>query len=202
MGKIEDQQALRELYPAPAARALAKALTELDAHCIRFIGLSPFCVIGSASPTGEPDLSPRGGAPGFATVHGSRPSLLPDRPGNNRLDTLSKLAANARIALLFMVPGMDETLRVFGSAEIVSGADFGGDFVTNNRAPQTVLKITVNQAFFQCGKALMRAQLWNEESKCDRSDMPTMGEIMRDHTGHTDHVETQDEMLTRYRKQL
>jgi PPOX class probable FMN-dependent enzyme len=201
MGRIEDQQALRELYAAPAARALAKAIPELDAHCIRFIGLSPFCVIGSASATGKPDLSPRGGAPGFAKVEDSA-ILLPDRPGNNRLDMLSKLAANPRIALLFMVPGMDETLRVFGNAEIVSGDDFGTDFVTNNRAPQTVLKITVDQVFFQCGKALMRAQLWSEESKCDRSAMPTMGEIMRDHIGHTDHVETQDEMVSRYRKQL
>ena len=97
---------------------------------------------------------------------------------------------------------MDETLRVFGNAEIVSGADFGSVFVTNNKGPQTVLKIAVNQAFFQCGKALMRAQLWNQESKRDRSAMPTMREIMRDHTGHTDHLETQDEMVSRYRKQL
>lgn len=202
MGRLKDQAALRQLYPVPSARALAKVIPELDVHCIRFIGLSPFCVIGSASATGEPDLSPRGGKPGFAKVEDRGTILLPDRPGNNRLDTLSKLAANPRIALLFMVPGMDETLRVFGNAEIVSGDDFGADFVTNNRAPQTVLKITVDQAFFQCGKALMRAQLWNEESKRHRSAMPTMGEIMRDHTGHTDHVETQDEMVSRYRKQL
>ncbi len=202
MAKIASAGVLREFYPVPGARALAKAIAELDAHCIRFIALSPFCVIGSASAAGEPDLSPRGGAPGFAAVRDGRTILIPDRPGNNRLDTLSKLAANPRTALLFLVPGMDETLRVFGNAEIVAGADFGGDFVTNNRAPQTVLKITVKQAFFQCGKALMRAQLWNAESKRDRSAMPTMGEIMRDQTGHTDHVETQDEMLNRYRKQL
>jgi len=143
MGKIEDPKALRDLYPAPGARALAKEVRELDAHCTRFIALSPFCVMGSATNAGDPDLSPRGGAPGFAKVRDSRTILMADRPGNNRLDSLSKLAANPRIALLFLVPGLDETLRVFGTAEIVAGADFGNDLISNGRAPQTVLKIAV-----------------------------------------------------------
>ncbi len=202
MGKIEDQKALRELYPAPSARALAKEVKELDAHCTRFIALSPFCVMGSATREGDPDLSPRGGAPGFAKVQDSRTIVIADRPGNNRLDSLSKLAANPRIALLFLVPGLDETLRVFGAAEIVAGADFGDDLIGNGRAPQTVLKITVQRAFFQCGKALMRAQLWGGEAKHDRGGLPTMGEIMSDQTGLPGPVETQDEMLERYRRQL
>jgi uncharacterized protein len=201
MGKIEDPKALRNLYPAPGARALAKEIKELDAHCARFIAMSPFCVMGSASSAGDPDLSPRGGAPGFAKVRDSRTIAIADRPGNNRLDSLSKLAANPRIALLFLVPGLDETLRVFGTAEILAAADFGDELTSNGRAPQTVLKITVERAFFQCGKALMRAQLWGGISKRDRGGLPSMSEIMRDQTGMGP-VETQDEVLERYRKQL
>jgi len=202
MGTIENPQALRELYAAPGARALAKEVKELDAHCARFIALSPFCVMGSATSAGEPDLSPRGGAPGFATVRDSRTILIPDRPGNNRLDSLGKLAANPRIALLFLIPGVDETLRVFGKAEIVAGADFAGDFATNGKPPKTVLKIAVERAFFQCGKALMRAQLWNAAPRSDRAGLPTLGEMIKDQTGLADRTESQEEMTLRYRKEL
>jgi len=201
MGTIENPEGLRELYAAPSARALAKEVKELDAHCARFIALSPFCVMGSATNAGNPDLSPRGGAPGFATVQDSRTILIPDRPGNNRLDSLDKLVANPRIALLFLVPGVDETLRVFGKAEIVAGADFNGEFVTNGREPKTVLKIAVERAFFQCGKALMRAQLW-KPAGTDRAGLPTLGEMIKDQTGHADRTETQEEMTLRYRKEL
>jgi uncharacterized protein len=202
MGKITNPQALRELYAAPGARALAKEVKELDAHCARFIALSPFCVLSSVIADGGPDLSPRGGAPGFVMVRDSRTLVIPDRPGNNRLDSLRNLAADPRIGLLFLVPGLDETLRVYGRAEIVAGAEIGEELVSNDRAPKTALKISVERAFFQCGKALMRAQLWNAESRRDRSAMPPLGEVIRDQTGLSERVETQQEMVTRYRKEL
>jgi PPOX class probable FMN-dependent enzyme len=204
MGKIDGSKKLTELYPAPKARALAKEVSEIDRHCARFIELSPFCILGSASPGAHPDLSPRGGAPGFAKVIDSHTILIPDRPGNNRLDSLRQLADNPTIALLFLVPGVDETLRVYGRVEILHGEEFGDQFVSNDKRPTTVLKINVNKAFFQCAKALMRAQLWSEASKVDRSRLPSLAEIVNDQVKRPELAiaETQEEMLRRYGREM
>jgi PPOX class probable FMN-dependent enzyme len=206
MGKIDDSQTLAELYPAAGARALAKEVAEIDRHCARFIELSPFCVFGSSSTDSQPDLSPRGGAPGFARVRDPHTILIPDRPGNNRLDSLKHFADNPSIALLFLIPGIDETLRVYGTVEIVSGAEFQGQFASNDKEPRTVLKIKVKRAFFQCAKALMRAQLWKEEAKVDRSSLPPLSEIIKDQIKVLElanaPIESREAMLRRYAKEL
>jgi PPOX class probable FMN-dependent enzyme len=194
--------ALKSLYPAPKPRALRKVVYQLDDHCRRFIALSPFFVLSTVTPEGDPDLSPRGGDPGFVEIVDSQTLLLPDRPGNNRLDNLSNLATHAAVALLFMIPGVDETLRVYGTVEILPGSDFGARFVVNDRPPITVLKITVTRALFHCAKALMRARLWHEEAKIDRRTLPTYGEILKDETQDAAPPETQEEMLLRYAKEM
>jgi PPOX class probable FMN-dependent enzyme len=127
--------------------------------------------------------------------------LLPDRPGNNRLDSLSNLLANPHVALLFLVPGIDETLRVYGRVEVVP---FSGDNSSHSeRKPSaTVLRITVSKAFFHCAKALMRAQLWSEETKIDRRTFPTLGQILKDQLQDDAAPETQEDMVRRYREDL
>jgi PPOX class probable FMN-dependent enzyme len=200
MGEIADPELLRDLYPAPGTRAVNKVIPRLDAHCMRFIALSPFCVLSTVSPEGWPDLSPRGGAPGFVRALDERTLVLPDRPGNNRLDSLSHLAAAPAVALLFFVPGVDETLRVYGSAAILPAGAFVDE--AGGRPSTTALRIGVERAFFHCAKALMRAHLWSEEARIDRATFPTLGQILKDQIGGMEQVETQEEMLLRYAQNL
>lgn len=128
--------------------------------------------------------------------------MLPDKTGNNRLDNLSNIVANPAVALLFMVPGVDETLRVYGAAEILPGTAFDDEFVPDSRPPTTVLRVTVERAFFHCAKALMRARLWSEDAKIDRACLPSMGEIIKDQTQDPAPPETQEDMVRRYAKDL
>jgi len=124
---IEDAAVLRVLYPTPKERVLRKVILRLDAHCTDFIRLSPFCVLSSVSRQGTPDLSPRGGPPGFVAVRDAQTLLLRDQGGNNRLDNLSNIAATSAVALLFFVPGVDETLRVYGAATILPANAFADE---------------------------------------------------------------------------
>lgn len=197
MGGIENSTALRALYPAPKERALRKVVQRLDAHCTTFIGLSPFCVLSSVDAGGRPDLSPRGGKPGFVRVLDAQTLLLPDRPGNNRLDSLANLADNPAVALLFFIPGVDELLRVYGTAAIVPTGAFD-EAAGAGRPSTTALRIDVERAFFHCAKALMRSQLWSEEARVERACLPTLGEILHDQIGDAVPLESQEEMIRRY----
>jgi PPOX class probable FMN-dependent enzyme len=189
-------------YAAPVARALAKEINHLDEHCRAFLALCPFAVISTATPIGEPDVSPRGGEPGFLRVLDDTTLLLPDRPGNNRLDSLRKLDQNARVALLCMVPGIDETLRIHGRGELRDAADSPVDLLEHGRPPRSVLVVTVDVAFMHCAKALMRGRLWDPEARVPRSAFPSAGEVSRAHTGAPGPVETDEEMRLRYQSVL
>jgi hypothetical protein len=200
MSAITSEAALRALHPPPTDRAVRKELDRLDAHCRRFIALSPFLVLASADGEGRMDATPRGGDPGFVEVADDRTLLLPDRPGNNRLDSLTNLTERPEVGLLFMVPGVDETLRVNGTAELRTDADLRQRFQVSKRPPAVVLRITVREAYLHCAKALMRSRLWDPEGRIDRSELPTMGEMMRDQVGSA--AESQEAMVARYRTQL
>ncbi len=160
--------------------------------------LSPFAILSTADADASPDLSPRGGPPGFVRVLDEHTMLLPDRPGNNRLDSLRKVAENPRIALLFLVPGVEETLRVYGSCELVAAGELTLDLADHGRAPRSALVVHVTYAFFHCAKALMRSGLWDQQEQIDRADFPTMGELMRAHAGVTGPAESQEQMRERY----
>jgi PPOX class probable FMN-dependent enzyme len=200
--KIVDQDELSELYPSPGSRALGKVLVKLDSYCIRFIKLSPFCLISTVDKNGLPEISPRGGPPGFVGVYDESTLMLPDRPGNNRLDSLSNLLTSPSLAFLFLVPGIDETLRTYGTAELLADDELTRSFMENNRPPKTVMKIMVRKAYFQCAKSLMRARLWDESSKVDRKSFPTLGEILKDELGTSGAAESQEQMLRRYEEAL
>ena len=198
---IDTLEALRDRYPPAHGRSVAKQLSRLDRHCEAFIALSPFVVLATGG-SGEMDASPRGGPPGFVKVTADGKLLLPDSPGNNRLDSLSNLVENGKIGLLFLVPGVNETLRVNGRARLSEDGALMAHFADENRMPRLVIEVTVLETYLHCAKALMRSKLWDEASRQPRSVLPTMGQMLNDHTGMTQAPETQQEMEARYAPDL
>jgi uncharacterized protein len=168
-------------YRAASQLVQDKVIDHLDRHCAAFIGLAPFATLSTASADGWPDVSPRGGDAGFVKVLDEHRLALPDRPGNNRVDSLRNVVSNPRVALLFLVPGIEETLRVYGTAEVVGPEDLGVDLTEFGRAPRTVLVVTVARAYFQCAKSVMRSGLWDPERKVERSAFAPMREVFGDH---------------------
>jgi len=203
MTAIREEAALRERYNEPLERSLRKQLDHLDDHCRRFIELSPFFVLASAGADGSADASPRGGPPGFVRVENDRTLLVPGWPGNNRLDSLTNLVSSPGVGLLFMVPGVDETLRVNGTVELSDDETLRDRFASDGRgAPRTVLVVTVHDAYLHCAKALMRSRLWDPEARVPRDTLPTMGEMLHDHIGSGEEPESQEAMVARYREIL
>jgi PPOX class probable FMN-dependent enzyme len=168
-------------YRTPGQRVLDKVIHRIDEHCAAFIGLSPFATLATASPDGEPDVSPRGGDPGFVRVLEGNRLALPDRQGNNRVDSLHNLAANPRAALMFFVPGIDETLRVYGTTTLHAPDALGIDFTEFGRPPLSVLVLQVQRAYFQCSKSVMRSGLWDPDRRVERSAFPPFSQVLRDH---------------------
>ncbi|WP_237154555.1 pyridoxamine 5'-phosphate oxidase family protein [Oryzibacter oryziterrae] len=201
MSAIRDTASLRALYGDARERSRRKVLPALDRHARRFIELSPFCLLSTHGADGLGDVTPRGDAPGFVAVADDRTLLLPDRAGNNRLDSLLNILDNPGVGLLFMVPGVDETLRINGHATIETDPDLLARFEVAGKLPKTVLVIAVAEVYLHCAKALMRSHLWSAENRVDRAILPSMGEMMRDQLG-LDQAETQAEMLERYRATL
>jgi PPOX class probable FMN-dependent enzyme len=200
MTAIDDRDALRDRYPPALVRSLQKQIDHVDRHCRRFIELSPFFVLASAGSDGTADASPRGGPPGFVLVEDAHTLLVPDWPGNNRLDSFTNLVSAPGVGLLFLVPGVDETLRVNGTATVSDDEALRARFAADGRGvPRTVLVVAVHEAYLHCAKALMRSRLWDPDAHVPRSSLPTMGEMMRDHTGSNEEPESQEEMVERYR---
>ena len=179
---------LRECYPPPLERSLLKERRSFDHHMRRFIALSPFVCLGTSSDEGA-DVTPRGDSPGFVHVLDDSTLLIPDWPGNNRLDSLTNITANPKVGLLFLVPGVNETLRVNGTAEIVMDPDLLGRWTVAGKHPRSVLRVTVQEAYMHCGKALIRARLWAPESRIDRDTLPTYGQMLKDQTDIRDTAE-------------
>jgi PPOX class probable FMN-dependent enzyme len=168
-------------YRAPSQLVQDKEIDHIDGHCRRFIELSPFTVLSTADADGWPEVSPRGGDPGFVKVLDEHRLALPDRQGNNRVDSLRNLAANPRAALLFFVPGIEETLKVFGTTELLPADALDVDLTEFGRAPRAVLLLTVQRAYLQCAKAVMRSGLWDPARQVPRSAWPPFGEVLKDH---------------------
>lgn len=198
MTQITTLTALRALYNPARERSVKKELPQLDRHALQFIGLSPLVVVASAGHGCALDASPRGGAPGFAKATDPHTLLIPDSPGNNRLDTLENIVQTARVGLLFMVPGMDETLRVNGHAVLSTDPADLARCADATRQPKLVIRVSVQACYLHCAKALMRSNLWNPTHHVDRSVMSSMGEMLRDQIGGSMPAETQAEMLARY----
>ena len=183
---VTNDAELREVYRPPAARAAQKVLDRLDVHCRNFIELSPFCVLSSSNADGQADASPRGDPPGFVKVLDDKTLLLPDRPGNNQVDSLQNVVQNSGVGLLFFVPGMNETLRVKGKAEITTDPALLEPLTVGRKAPLSGLKVSVEEAFLHCGRALIRSRIWDADAQIDRSSYPTYGQVLADQIAGAD----------------
>jgi hypothetical protein len=199
---IASLDALRALYGPAKTRSVRKQLASLDAHCLRFVALSPFVVLASTGAAGMPDASPRGGAPGFVHAPDAGTLLIPDASGNNRLDTLENIVETGRLGLLFMIPGVDETLRVNGAATLSTDSALLARVTGPGSAPRTVIRVEVTEAYLHCAKALMRSKLWSPERHVARSLLPTMGQMLKDQVGGDEPLETQAQMIARYEAEL
>ena len=204
--QITTLEALRQIYGPANERSLKKEMPSLDSHAIRFLALSPFVLLASSDANGHMDASPRGGEPGFIKVTDAHTLLVPDAPGNNRLDTLENIITTGRLGLLFLVPGFDETLRVNGRAVLSIDPVDLALCVDARRTPALVIRVAVESVYLHCGKSLMRSKLWDASRHTDRAQLPSMGEMLRDqiraYKGEEIEAETQAQMLDRYRQTL
>lgn len=197
MARIESVEQLRGLYKDPTARALAKVMDRLETHSRRFIELSPFLVIASVGEDGLADASPRGEGPGFVRILDDTTIAIPDRPGNNRVDTLSNIVGDPGVGVIFFILGVDEVLRINGQAEVRDDAELLASFAIDGKRPVTAIMVTAEQVFLHCAKAIMRAGLWDEARKVERSVLPTMGRMLNDQVGSAEPAESQAEMVAR-----
>jgi hypothetical protein len=177
---ILDEASLRALYGAPSARAVAKQIDRLDRHCIAFLAQSPMLFMASGDGA-RLDVSPKGDAPGFVQAQGETHLLIPDWPGNRRIDGLRNILADPQVALIFVIPGAQDTLRINGRAEIHDDAGLRACFETRGKLPITVLRVAVEEVFMHCPKAFMRASLWSPETWPAPADRPSMAAILKDH---------------------
>ncbi|WP_028300074.1 pyridoxamine 5'-phosphate oxidase family protein [Oceanospirillum beijerinckii] len=199
---LESEQQLRDLYGFAAGRAKDKQLDALEQHSVRFIQLSPFVLLSSYSRLGGVDCSPRGGQPGFIHILDHQRILIPDAKGNNRLDSLVNILETGRVGCLFLIPGVDETLRVNGTAKVSVAAEHLALFSAERNPPKSCIEITVQEVFLHCAKALMRSELWNPEAQIERSVLPSMGKMINDQLKVEGEAESQEKMIERYKQTL
>ncbi len=193
---------LAAIYAKPTPRVIAKARPEIDVHAKNFIAMSPFCVLATSGSDGSVDASPRGGNPGFVHVEGPNRLLMPDRSGNNRIDSFRNIVEGSGfVQLIFFVPGIDETLRVGGKGTLTTDPDLLESMVEFGKLPRAVLRIDVREAYFHCGKALMRSRLWSHDNRVKRSEFPSISEVIHDQTTLGD-PESQAVVEARYKTQL
>ena len=178
---IHDEQGLRAIYRMPSAGAVDKQIDHLDAHCRAFIAHSPFVIMATTDGHGACDVSPKGGPPGFVSVLDDHRLAIADLSGNNRLDSLRNLVASDAIALLFLIPGLDETLRVNGRGAVVTDRDTLERCSFDTTRPKVAIRVAVHEAFLHCAKALRRGAVWQPEAWPDVSTMPSPVCMMRDH---------------------
>jgi uncharacterized protein len=180
---IKDEASLRQLYEPTHDLAKRKCLAQLGPHAQAFIRRTPFVCIGTQSPDGRADVSPRGDPPGFVEILDAQTIAIPDRPGNNRLDTLSNIIANPAVGLLFVIPGFDDTLRLNGRATLSTDPDLLGRMAVNGKAPKLAIIVSIDEVFLHCAKAFRRSQLWDPAARQERREMPSLMKFILDETG-------------------
>lgn len=193
---------LRELYREPAERAVLKERDDLDEHCRDFIARSPFVLLSTANARGECDVSPKGGPPGFVGVLDERRLLIPDATGNRRLDSLQNVLENPRVGLLFLIPGLGETLRVNGRVELTRDPGLLEGLATGGRPPKLALVVAVEQAYLHCAKCILRSRLWDFETWPAEAELPSAAAILNDHIGLGDVAASQAALADSYTNRI
>jgi uncharacterized protein len=178
---IESQEELRDMLGSPSLRGQYKVISKLDEHCREFIRKSPFLVLATSDADGNCDSSPRGDAPGFVYVHDDHHLIIPDRPGNKRVDSMFNIVTNPKVGLIFLIPGLDETLRINGEATIIKDPDVLEKMAVNGKVPLLGIVVKVEQCFMHCGKAFKRSGLWEPETWSSKEELPNAAKILADH---------------------
>jgi PPOX class probable FMN-dependent enzyme len=191
---LGNENAVREVIGTPMELAVKKAIPKLDKYSRELIERSPFLTLGTANANGKADVSPRGDAPGFVLILDDNTLFIPERPGNNRVDSLTNITENPNVGLLFMVPGFDETLRVNGRATVVKDGRLLERCAVRERVPKLGILVAVEEAYLHCAKAFRRSKLWDPESRQDRSEMPSIGKIILEQTAAADALPSDEEI--------
>ena len=191
---VSSEDELRGNYGEPMDIALMKQLGKLDAHCKDFISRSPFLCIGTSAADGKADVSPRGDPPGFVQVLDDNTIFIPDRPGNNRLDTMSNIVANPDVGLLFLIPGFEDALRINGKATLVKDEKILERCAVNRKVPTMGIMVKINEAYLHCAKAVRRSKLWKAESQQDRKEMPTLAQMILEQVATPENLPTKEEI--------
>jgi len=200
--EIKNEKDLRALYGWPKGRAKKKVLQQLEKHSKNFILHSPFFVMSTFNQKGQSDASPRGGKPGFVKILDEHTLLIPDAKGNNRVDSLVNIIETGKIGCLFLIPGIDESLRINGVAVISTNKEYINMFLEEQNPPKACIKITINEVFLHCAKAFMRSKLWDNTYRVERPEFPNMGTMLNEQLGTNTPVESQEDMVKRYMKDL
>ena len=179
---VTTMEGLEALYGEPYGPSIAKEIDHVNASYRAFIEAAPFFALATCGPEGL-DCSPRGDARGFVRVLDEKTLLIPDRRGNNRIDSLRNLIRDPRVALLFLIPGVSETLRVIGRASISADPALAASFIVNDKTPRTVIVVSVDRVYFQCAKAIVRSKLWDPAMQIERKTLPSSGTILAEITG-------------------
>ena len=177
MTTIDTIEQLQALYGEPAPTSIAKEVDRITPHYAAFIVASPFVALATSGAEGL-DCTPRGDLPGFVRIHDEKTLMMPDRHGNNRVDSLRNIILDPRVGLLFLVPGSGTTLRVNGRARLAADAELLATFAAGGKAPRSVIVICVDAVYFQCARAILRSELWNPERHVDPAALPTPGQIV------------------------
>ena len=188
MSQVATSSELECLFGEPSVLAKQKNLDHIDEHARAFIGRSPFIVIATSDADGWPDSSPRGDPPGFVIVEGSRTLLIPDRPGNNRVDSFHNLIANPKVGILFLVPGHPHSLRVNGTARLLTDEQICQRLAMQGKPARAVLEVVASEVFFHCGKSLIRSRLWEPAAWPDRTGLANLGAALADQIKSVDRV--------------
>jgi PPOX class probable FMN-dependent enzyme len=180
--QIASAAELRRLYERAEGLAAKKSLPKLDRYARDYIARSPFLCIATSGAGGRADVSPRGYQPGFVQVLDDHSLAIPDRPGNNRLDTMENILVNPNVGLIFMIPGFEDTLRINGKAAITADPAILERATVDRKRPKAAIRVTVEEAFFHCAKAFRRSRLWQPDAIVDRKVMPTLARIILEQT--------------------
>jgi PPOX class probable FMN-dependent enzyme len=192
---LTSREELRSVYKSPGDGAVRKEMPALDRHAKGFLKRSPFVLIGSSDGNGNADVTPKGDKPGFVAVLDDTTIAIPDRPGNNRLDTLENIVVNPAVGLIFLIPGMDETLRINGTARITADPGLRETLSTEGKLPASVIVVAIKAVYMHCAKAFMRSELWKPASWPDRASLPTLGQILKDQLALAEPSEVTDRAL-------
>lgn len=199
---ITTEEELRELLGHPSELVKRKVISALDEHCQKFIAKSPFLVISSSDDFGNCDVSPRGDEPGFVYIENENCLVIPERPGNKRMDTLRNILKNPRVGLIFFIPGLGETLRVNGKASITKNANILEKMAARGKAPIVGIRVEVEECFIHCAKAFKRSKLWEPQMWLEKYDLPSASEILFAHSKFTSATEIEERLQESYTKRL